>query len=86
MGIRFSVGAVRAPTARKQNHPLLRITRTKRIRGHRGCLGISCRRRTRYTAKSDLEAYTAATEVGVRMGKPDPVILDHAVRHGNRVN
>ena len=42
----------------------------KRIRVHRGCLGISCRGRTCYTAKSFDEVYKTARVGDVRMGKP----------------
>ena len=42
----------------------------RRERAFGGCLGVRCRRRTRYTAKSPGEACAAARAGGIRMGKP----------------
>jgi hypothetical protein len=44
----------------------------KRERAYGGCLGVKCRRRTWYTAKSPDEACAAITVGDVRMGKPGP--------------
>ena len=42
----------------------------KRIRVYSGCLGITCRRRTCYTAKSFDEVYKTVRVGDIRMGKP----------------
>ena len=42
----------------------------KRIRAHGECLGVICRRRTWYTAKSSDEVCTTAKVRDIRMGKP----------------
>ena len=42
----------------------------KRLRAYRGCLGVKCRRRTWYTAKSSGEPCAGARAGDVRMGKP----------------
>ena len=49
----------------------LRITcGDKLLRAHGGCLGVNCRRRTRYTAKSLGEVCATDRAEGIRMGKP----------------
>ena len=60
---RFSLSASRVA---------IQVKRRKRIRAYGGCLGVKCRRRTWYTAKSPGEACAALAAGDVRMGKPGP--------------
>src|SRR5215216_2860415 len=54
-----------------REYQFLRITWKKRIRVYGGCLGVRCRRRTWYTAKSSGEPCAGVRTGNVRMGKPD---------------
>ena len=56
----------------------------KRIRAHGECLGVKCRRRTWYTAKSSDEVCTTARVGGVRMGKPGRGHTLSPAREGTR--
>lgn len=53
-----------------REYQFLRITWIKRIRAYGGCLGVRCRRRTWYTAKSSGKPCAGARAGNVRMGKP----------------
>jgi hypothetical protein len=57
-----------------REYQFLRITWIKRIRVYGGCLGVRCRRRTWYTAKSSGEPCAGVRTGNVRMGKPG---VDH---------
>ena len=50
---------------------------SKLQRAHGGCLGVKCRRRTWYTAKSLGELCASAISEDVRMGKPAGETLRH---------